>query len=69
MVHLKRALLNNDNEEMKIQNEYFISHLTKWNQFFIDNLNGKNLDIKKVFESSNLDLFNNKNLIDLEEEF
>ena len=68
IIHLKRKTFDLD-EEYQIPNEYLISHLTKWKQFFIDNLNGKDIDFKKVFDSSNLDLFQNKDLIDLEEEF
>ena len=44
-----------------------MSHLTEWKQFFIDNLNGRDISIKEIFEIS--ELFNNKNLIDLNEEF
>ncbi len=46
-----------------------MSHLTEWKQFFIDNLNGRDISIKEIFEVSNIELFNNKNLIDLNEEF
>ena len=67
IIHLERkTTMKND---LKIHNEYLISHLTKWNQIFIDNLNGKNIDLKRVFESSNEDLFNNSDLINLDEEF
>ena len=68
IIHLRRRT-NLDIDDLKIRNEYLISHLTKWNQIFIDNLDGKNIDFKKVFENSNKDLFNNIELINLEEEF
>ena len=67
VIHLKRK--NGNEEENKIHNEYLISHLTKWKQFFIDNLSGKEINMKEVFESSNIELFNNNNLIDLDDEF
>ena len=67
IIHLERKTALK--KELKIHNEYLISHLTKWNQIFLDNLNGKNIDLKKVFESSNGDLFNNSDLINLDEEF
>ena len=71
IIHLKRKKnYNNRNEEENhIHNEYLISHLTKWQQFFIDNLNGKEINNKEIFYSSNIELFKNKNLIDIEEEF
>ena len=72
IIHLKRKKKdNNENKEgyTIIHNEYLLSHLTKWRQFFIDNLNGKEIKIKEVFVSSNIELFNNNNLINLEEEF
>ena len=71
IIHLKRKKnYNNINEEdIQVHNEYLISHLTNWKQFFIDNLSGKEIKNKEVFDSSNIDLFNNKDLIDLGEEF
>ena len=68
IIHLKRKFCD-DNKELKIQNEYLMSHLSKWNQFFIDNLNGIDIDLKKIFDSSNIELFNNKDLINLDAEF
>ena len=71
IIHLKRKKnYNNANgDEYLLHNEYLISHLTKWKQFFIDNLSGKEIKNKEVFDSSNIDLFNNKSLIDIGEEF
>ena len=70
IIHLKRIIINNENNNNeKIHNEYLISHLTEWKQFFIDNLNGIDISIKKIFESSNIELFYNKDLIDINEEF
>jgi len=50
-------------------NEYLISHLSPWKQMFIDNLNSLNNNFKEIYESSTLDLFKNKSLINGEEEF
>ena len=69
IIHLKRKIIGNDETNEKIHNEYFISHLTQWKQFFIDNLNGKDINIKEIVENSTFELFNNQNLIDLNEEF
>ncbi len=69
IIHLKRKIIGNDETNEKIHNEYFISHLTQWKQFFIDNLNGKDINIKEIVEDSSFELFNNQNLIDLNEEF
>ena len=70
IIHLKRIIINNEsNNNIKIHNEYLISHLTEWKQFFIDNLNGIDVNLKKIFESSNFELFYNKDLIDINEEF
>ena len=70
IIHLNRKK-NNDNkneEDDQVHNEYLISHLTNWKQFFVDNLSGKEIKYKEIFYSSNIDLFNNINLIDLGEE-
>jgi len=73
IIHLKRPIhhnnRNNQNDNENIQNEYLISHLTEWRQVFIDNLNGIDIDFKEVYEASTKDLFNNKKLINLDEEF
>jgi len=79
IVHLIRPINNNENyknsnnkkmyDEDKIHNEYLISHLTEWKQFFIDNLNGMNINIKDVCNASTWELFNNENLINIEKEF
>eukprot|EP00833_Pecoramyces_ruminatium_P005358 jgi/Orpsp1_1/1179390/evm.model.c7180000069138.1 len=71
IIHLKRITKINreDNEDEIICNNDLISHLTKWKQVFIDNLNGNDYDFKKIYEASNIDLFKNQNLIDLNEEF
>jgi len=73
IVHVKRVTINNENkienEEDQIQNEYLISHLTNWNQFFIDNLNGKIFNLNEIINASVIEIFKNKNLIDLDKEF
>jgi len=72
IIHLKRINTNNDNKYSKnniIQNEYFISHLTEWKQFFIDNLHGMNIDFDEIFESSAIELIKNKSLMNLNDEF
>jgi len=85
IVHLKRHItynnnnnkikneiineINETNKYEKIHNEYLISHLTQWKQFFIDDLNGKNINIQEIYEATAIELFMNKNLINLEEEF
>ncbi|ORX42166.1 hypothetical protein BCR36DRAFT_465744, partial [Piromyces finnis] len=73
IIHIKRITINNENnienEEDRIQNEYLISHLTNWQQFFIDNLNGKITNLNDIICASKNELFKNKTLIDLDEEF
>ncbi len=70
MIYLKRTIITNKNKKNnKIPNEYLISHLTELKQFFIDNLNGKNINLKEMIDSSNIELLNNKQLINLDEEF
>eukprot|EP00833_Pecoramyces_ruminatium_P007874 jgi/Orpsp1_1/1181906/evm.model.c7180000079088.1 len=71
IIHLKRITKNNreDSGDEIICNDDLISHLTKWKQVFIDNLNGIKYNFNEIYESSNTDLFLNKNLIDLDEEF
>eukprot|EP00833_Pecoramyces_ruminatium_P018715 jgi/Orpsp1_1/1192747/evm.model.d7180000095592.1 len=56
------------NDKYMIQNEYLLSHLTDWNQFFIDNLNGKKMNIGNFINATNIDLYMNDSLINLEEE-
>ena len=68
IIHCKRKIVNsNKNENLK--NEYLLSHLTEWKQFFIDNLNDINISFDEIFRSSTNELFRNENLINLEEEF
>jgi len=68
IIHLKRIIDANKRKEFNIS-EYFISHLTEWKQIFIDNLNGKNINLKKVLNASNHELFRNYDLFNLESEF
>ena len=68
IIHLERKTFNDD-KISKIHDEYLISPLTKSAQIFIDNLNGKNVDMKNIINSSNIELFNQKELINLDEEF
>jgi len=81
IIHLKRIPFDNENSKVddnkplvknndkKINNEDLISYLSKWKHFFIDNLNGMNINIREICESSNTDLFNNEKLINLDDEF
>ena len=62
----------NKEEELKkkkiIKNQTLISHLANFNQIFIDNLNGLNVSIKDILEKTNKEVFEMKELINLEEE-
>eukprot|EP00833_Pecoramyces_ruminatium_P004169 jgi/Orpsp1_1/1178201/evm.model.c7180000064404.1 len=71
IIHLKRITKINreDSGDEIICNDDLISHLTKWKQVFIDNLNGIDYNFNEIYESNNMDLFKNQNLIDLNEEF
>ena len=75
IIHLKRSLLlnnkgkSNENQQIVMKNEYLISHLTQWKQFFIDNLNGTDIRINEIINASNIELFKNKSLIDIDKEF
>ena len=64
IIHLKREILNNEN---KI-NHNFLSHLSSYNQLFIDNLNADNISITQFFDILNRDLFLNKFQKDEKEE-
>ena len=59
IIHLKREILNDEN---KINNNY-ISHLSPYNQLFIDNLKGDNISITQFFDISNKDLLMKKKSI------
>ena len=50
-----------------IQKQNLISHLSDFNQIFIDNLNGINVSIDEILNISNENIFQNKLLIDLDE--
>eukprot|EP00833_Pecoramyces_ruminatium_P001485 jgi/Orpsp1_1/1175517/evm.model.c7180000054188.1 len=54
-----------------MKKEYLISHLSDWKRFFIDNLNGFDINIRYLLNknTSNIDLFNNEDLIKLNDEF
>ncbi|OUM60841.1 hypothetical protein PIROE2DRAFT_13322 [Piromyces sp. E2] len=73
IIHLERIIINtsnqNENGYEKIYKDHLISHLTKWNQIFIDNLNGKDINIKEIIDATNIDLFKNNELINLNKEF
>ena len=68
IIHLKRNA-DLEEEDTKIREEYLISHLANIRQIFIDDLNGKDINLKKIFDSSNNELFNYTELINLDEEF
>ena len=52
-IHLKRKFIN-DEEEIEPISKRFISHMSDYNQFFIDNLNSKlpNFDINKYLKEN-----------------
>ena len=66
IIHLKRNA-DLEEEDTKIREEYLISHLANIRQIFIDDLNGKDINLKKIFDSSNNELFNYTELINLDE--
>ncbi|OUM66214.1 hypothetical protein PIROE2DRAFT_59532 [Piromyces sp. E2] len=72
IIHMKRVFIqqknNMDKHRKFFNNKYLISHLTDWKQFFIDNLNGVDISLRVVFEASNDELFDNKKLINVDEE-
>ena len=55
-------------EKKIIQNQTLISHLSEFNQIFIDNINGLNVSIKDILEKTNKEVFEIKELIDLDKE-
>jgi len=79
IIHISRIVNTNENDDEgenedennneKIYNNYLISHLTKWKQIFIDNLNGMNISINEIINASNIELFTNKKLINLNKVF
>jgi len=74
IIHLKRVSSNNDtrntsfNKKISEFNENLISHLAENKQCFIDNLRGNNIHLSEIYEASNIDLFKNEKLINLEDE-
>ena len=55
-------------ERKIIKNQTLISHLSGFNQIFIDNINGLNVSIKDILEKNNKELFEIKELIDFDKE-
>ena len=51
-----------------VKNETLISHLADCNQIFIDNINGLNISINEILLKTNKEVFEIKELIDLEKE-
>ena len=70
IIHLKRILPN-----LNITNKYLtsynnlVSHLSDYNQIFIDNLKGTHDNITNILELSNKELFLRNYLFNFEEEF
>ena len=70
IIHLKRFLPN-----LNITNNYltsynnFVSHLSDYNQIFIDNLKGTHDNITNILELSNKELFLREDLYNWEKEF
>jgi len=67
IIHLKRNSIQGK-KNININN-YLLSHLTEWKQFFVDNLNGKDINLKEILHATNDELFENKNIFNLDEEF
>ncbi len=70
IIHLKR-ILPNLNVTSRYLSSYsnLISHLSNYNQIFIDNLKGKHENITSILELSNKELFGRKDLYNIEQEF
>ena len=51
------------------KNSYYISHLTSFEQLFIDNLNGKDFLITELINLTNYDIYSNKKFFDIDNEF
>ena len=66
MIHLQRIFT--DTEEYKedefLQSNKLVSHLSSYYQIFIDNLDGKDINIIDIINSNNSDLILKKELID-----
>ena len=59
IIHLQREVFyKTDNDNIKSKSKSFISHLSFYNQVFIDNLKGKNISITKLYNMNNNNLFN-----------
>ena len=68
IIYLEREIkyLKNDNI---ITNTNFISHLSSFEQTFIDNLNGKDFLITELIGLKNTELYNNSKIYNLNEQF
>ena len=67
IIHMQRHKKSLENK--KINSDLITLFNDEYYQIFIDNLNGKNISLNTIFKSSNIELFNNEQLIDLDEEF
>ena len=68
IIHLKREISDTINEDM-FKNSYYISHLTSFEQLFIDNLNGKDFLTTELISITNYDIYSNKKFFDIDNEF
>ena len=62
IIHLQREVFYQNNKEKDeiIKGKNLISHLSPYNQFFIDNLKGENISITRLYDLRNEILFNTK---------
>ena len=63
IIHLKREIILDENKYT------YISHLSSFEQLFIDNLNGKDLAITKLINVTNYDIYKDKTYFDIDNEF
>ena len=68
IIQLKREISDTINKDM-FKNSYYISHLTSFEQLFIDNLNGKDFLITELINLTNYDIYSNKKFFDIDNEF
>ena len=68
IIYLKREYIHLKNEN-PLKSTNFISHLSSYEQTFIDNLNGDDLYITELIGLKNVDLYKNEKIYNLNQQF
>ena len=61
LIHIQQNV--NEDEKTKIKNGCLISHLSPYNQLFINNINGNDLKITSIIDLQNEQIINKEKLL------